>query len=223
LRKAIQYLKHKQKAKKLASIYEKYREFTMIQKDDFVACLKLVSEFNNIPGAIVECGVWRGGMIAGMAEIMGVERDYYLFDSFEGLPPAKEIDGKGAIAWQKDINSPGYYNNCKAEMEWAERAMKMANVPNPILIKGWFEKTVPGYSFNKPIAVLHLDGDWYDSTMICLENLFSKVVKGGLIILDDYYVWEGCSKAVHDYLSSNKRSERIERAYSSGCYLIKHE
>ena len=194
----------------------------MVENQDFIDCLSLVSKFENIEGCVVECGVWRGGMMGGIAETMGNKRDYYLFDSFEGLPPAKEIDGASAIAWQKDVDSPGYFENCKAEMDWAEKAMMKTKVKNYKLVKGWFDKTIPTYTFDKPIGVLHLDGDWYDSTMVCLENLFMKVAKGGLIILDDYYVWEGCSKALHDYLSINKRPERIERAYSSGCYLIKH-
>ena len=194
----------------------------MVEKQDFIDCLSLVSKFENIEGCVVECGVWRGGMMGGIAETMGNKRDYYLFDSFEGLPPAKEIDGASAIAWQKDVDSPGYFENCKAEMDWAEKAMMKTKVKNYKLVKGWFDKTIPTYTFDKPIGVLHLDGDWYDSTMVCLENLFMKVAKGGLIILDDYYVWEGCSKALHDYLSINKRPESIERAYSSGCYLIKH-
>jgi hypothetical protein len=69
--------------------------------------------------------------------------------------------------------------------------------------------------------------------MICLEYLFPKVIKGGLIILDDYHVWDGCSKALHDYLSKYKCSERIMDAYHflypkgkgaklTGCFLIKN-
>jgi len=221
MKRVTRYLKNKQKTERLGSLYDKYSEFTMIPKQDFMDCLDLVSRFKDIPGSVVECGVWRGGMIAGMSEITGAERTYYLFDSFEGLPEAKEIDGKAAIEWQKNVDSPGYFDNCKAEMEWAEKAMKKANITNYKLVKGWFDKTIPGYSFDSPITILHLDADWYDSTMVCLENLFPKVATGGIIILDDYHTWDGCSKAVHDYLSQNKRSERIDRAYSSGCYLIK--
>jgi O-methyltransferase len=57
--------------------------------------------------------------------------------------------------------------------------------------------------------------------MVCLDHLFEKVVIGGVIIVDDYYSWDGCSKALHDYLSKNKRPERIVQLYEGGCYLIK--
>ena len=202
-------------------VHKKFLEFSMVLRRDYIDCLKLVSKFKDINGSVIECGVWRGGMIAGIAEVMGKERHYHLFDSFEGLPDAKEIDGEGALAW-KHLGSANNYDNCTAEIEWAQKAMELAGVTNKSsFIKGWFDDTVPKFETNEPIAVLRLDGDWYDSTMVCLEHLFPKVAVGGLIILDDYYAWDGCSKALHDYLSKYKRPERIIKAYSSGCYLIK--
>lgn len=203
-------------------VHKKYSEFSMVTRREYIDCLKLVSKFKDVNGSVIECGVWRGGMIAGIAEVLGNNRNYYLFDSFEGLPEAKEIDGESALAWQADKESAIYYDNCKAEMEWAQKAMTLANVQHKTsFIKGWFNDTVPQFASDDPIAVLRLDGDWYDSTMVCLEHLFPKVIAGGIIILDDYYTWDGCSKALHDYLSINKRAERIRQAYSSGCYLIK--
>jgi O-methyltransferase len=219
---AKKYLKEIQTDKFYTPIHKKYLQFTMVKRRDYIDCLKLVSQFKDINGSIIECGVWRGGMIAGIADVMGSNRNYFLFDSFEGLPDAKEIDGQTAIAWQADKTSAGYYDNCKAEMEWAQKAMNLANVTDrTTFIKGWFDDTVPQFKTEEPIAVLRLDGDWYDSTMVCLDHLFPKVAEGGLIILDDYYAWDGCSKALHDYLSKHKRPERIVHAYSSGCYLIK--
>jgi O-methyltransferase len=204
------------------AIYSKYKEFTMIQQREYNECLELASSVKNLQGCIVECGVWRGGMMAGIADILGKDRKYYLFDSFEGLPPAKEIDGESAIAWQKNVNSPWYFDNCKAEMDWADKAMKKAGTLNFKLVKGWFENTVPTYKLDEEITLLHLDADWYDSTIMCLEYFFPKVTKGGVIILDDYYVWDGCSKALHDYLSKNNCTERIMQVNASLiCYLIK--
>lgn len=204
-----------------SSIYKKYSDYTMVPKKDYIDCMSLVSKFRNIDGCVIECGVWRGGMIAGMAELLGKERQYYLFDSFEGLPDAKDIDGEGALAWQADKESAGYYENCKAEMEWSQKAMQMSQASNTTFVKGWFNDTIPSFQLKEPIAVLRLDGDWYDSTIVCLENLFPHVAKGGLIILDDYYAWDGCSRALHDYLSKYKLAERISTAYTSGCFLVK--
>lgn len=219
---AKKYFKEIQEDRHFGPIYSKFTEFTMVKRRDYIDCLKLVSKFKAVNGSIIECGVWRGGMIAGIAQVMGNNRQYYLFDSFEGLPDAKEIDGETALAWQADKDSAIYYDNCKAEMEWAQKAINLAAVSDKTtFIKGWFENTVPEFTTHEPIAVLRLDGDWYDSTMVCLDHLFPKVAVGGLIILDDYYAWDGCSKALHDYLSKHQRAERIVQAYSSGCYLIK--
>ena len=84
-------------------IYSKYRAYTMIHEAMYVNNLELCAKFGATPGCVVECGVWRGGMSAGMAEVLGADRDYFLFDSFEGLPPAREdLDGASAVAWQSN-------------------------------------------------------------------------------------------------------------------------
>lgn len=205
-----------------AHAYRKYSKYTMVPQKDYIDCLSLVSKFKKINGCVIECGVWRGGMIAGIADVYGKERQYYLFDSFEGLPEPKEIDGEDALTWlASKEKAPNYYDNCKAEIEWAQKAMRKAKAPNVSFLKGWFNDTVTKFQPKEPIAILRLDGDWYDSTIVCLEYLFPHVAAGGLIILDDYYAWDGCSRALHDYLSKYKRSERITKAYTSGCFLIK--
>jgi O-methyltransferase len=201
-------------------LYEKYSSYTMIPKNTFIENLKLCRNLSTIHGCVVECGVWRGGMIASIAEILGKDRNYYLFDSFEGLPEAKEIDGKDALAWQRNKDNPYFFDNCKAETVYADTAMKMAEVSKYQLVKGWFSDTIPNFKFDEDIAILRLDGDWYESTMQCMEFLYPKVAKGGVIIVDDYYVWDGCSRAIHDYLSIHKIPCRI-RQIQSNCYIIK--
>ena len=70
--------------------------------------------------------------------------------------------------------------------------------------------------------MLRLDGDWYDSTMQCLEALVPLVAEGGTIIIDDYYAWDGCARAVHDYLSRNDLPYRIKSLYGNyGAYMVK--
>lgn len=206
--------------RQIKKIYERFREFTMVPPETYANNLRLAKMVQNVDGCVVECGVWRGGMIAGMVEILGEGRDYFLFDSFEGLPPAKEIDGAAALEWQRNTSSPEYHDNCSAPPEFAEKAMRRAAAKSFHLRKGWFTKTLPEFKPPVPIALLRLDADWYDSTMICLETLYDYVVPGGLILLDDYYTWEGCSRALHDFLSCRQASERI-RALGDVCYLSK--
>jgi O-methyltransferase len=202
------------------AIYSKYREFTMIPESIYLGNLDLCRKYA-APGCIVECGVWRGGMIAGIADMLGDERTYILFDSFEGLPEAQEIDGAAAVAWQKNKEAPLYYENCKADIEFAKRAMELSHAHKVDIVKGWFSDTLRNYPFTSEIAVLRLDGDWYESTFECLNSLYPKVAKGGVIILDDYYFWDGCSRAVHDYLSINKLTDRIEQSEQRIYHIVK--
>jgi O-methyltransferase len=183
-----------------------------------------MKKFRNVDGTVVECGVWRGGMIAGIASLLGDAKKYFLLDSFEGLPPAKDIDGQAAVKWQKDVTSPTYYDNCKAELLYAEAAMKLAGANKAHFIKGWFNETLPQLSSDpnfSPISILRLDSDWYESTFQCLSYLCPLVAEGGLIIIDDYYTWDGCARAVHDYLSINKLPLRISQTKSGTCYIVK--
>ena len=69
-------------------------------------------------------------------------RVHYLFDIFEGLPPAKEIDGEAALQRQRNVSGPKYYDNCRAERSFAEQAMAMSRAKQFHLIKGWFSDTV---------------------------------------------------------------------------------
>jgi O-methyltransferase len=195
----------------MVRLHRKYRAFTMAPATTMWKNLLVVDARRHVRGCVVECGVWRGGMSAAIAEVLGKEREYFLFDSFEGLPAATAEDGERAKAWQLDTTSPEYYDNCRAPIEYAERAMRLAGVPNYTLVKGWFEETLVKFVPPCPIAVLRLDGDWYDSTLVVLESLFKYLARDGIVIVDDYYAWDGCSRAVHDFLSRNSLTARISQ------------
>jgi O-methyltransferase len=159
-------------------------------------------------------------MSAGLCHLLGPERCYYLFDSFQGLPDAKQIDGKSAIEWQQAGTAPDYFDNCTAPSVFAEKAMEEASARSFHLIEGWFDDTLPKQAPKEPIALLRLDADWYEGTMKCLESLFDLVSANGLIIVDDYYTWDGCSRAVHDFLSRRSSTERI-CSFEDVCYILK--
>jgi hypothetical protein len=192
----------------------------MVMAEPFVTDLDLCHRYRDVEGDFVECGVWRGGMSAAIAEVLGKDRTVHLFDSFEGLPPAREIDGAAAINWQRATESPSYFDNCRAEESFAREAMAMAAHPKFTINRGWFENTVPHFASSK-IGILRLDGDWYESIFTCLVHLFPKVSIGGIVVLDDYYTWEGCAKAVHDYLSSIRSPSRIYQADNLLAYIVK--
>jgi O-methyltransferase len=198
---------------KVSDLYNKYRDRTMCVEPVFWANIELAERARSVPGSIVECGVWAGGMIVAMAEILGQQRSYFLCDSFEGLPPAKDIDGPAALAWQAQSK-----DNCKIAEHHANNAMIEAGVWDSKIVKGWFSDTLHKLDTG-PIALLRLDADWYESTKICLHALYDKVVVGGIIIIDDYYVWDGCAKAVHEFLY-HYGFERIQ-ALDNVAYMVK--
>src|SRR5205823_4617714 len=78
-------------------IFHKFRDFTMVPERSFKANLAVAQQVRSISGCVVECGVWRGGMSAGLCHVLGPNREYFLLDSYEGLPPAQEIDGQAAL------------------------------------------------------------------------------------------------------------------------------
>jgi O-methyltransferase len=218
LTRTVELVKFAKDERRLRKTFRKYREFTMIPEHIYIGNLRLLSTIRNISGDIIECGTWRGGMIAGIADVLGPDRHYRLFDSFEGLPPAKEIDGEAALAWQRDKSNPGYYENCRASEDEARQAMSMSTATDYTLVKGWFNETLPRANVG-PIALLRMDADWYDSTKAILDNLADRVVPGGLIVVDDYYVYQGCARAVNEFAVA--RNWMI-RQYQLGeiCYII---
>lgn len=195
-------------------LFEKYKDRTMCNRETFVANIELARRFQSIPGAIVECGVWRGGMIAAIAEVLGDDRHYVLADSFQGLPRAQPIDGEALLNWQA-ANS---MTNCRASAADAVFSMQMAGISNFRIVRGWFDDSLSGL-LGIPIAVLRLDADLFSSTLVCLERLFDLVAVGGVIVIDDYYVWDGCARAVHAFLGSRNRAERI-RVFNGVAYIV---
>jgi hypothetical protein len=199
-------------------IARKYKHWSMVSKAEYISNLRIAAHIKNVPGVVVECGTWRGGMIAGIADVLGRNRRYYLFDSFEGLPPAQEIDGMEALAWQSNKSAPQYYNNCAASEEEAREAMSKSSATDYRIIKGWFNSTLPKMDSNEKIALLRMDADWYDSTKCILDHLGDLVVPGGIVIVDDYYVWEGCTIAVNEYAAAHKWRIRQSR-YAGVCFV----
>jgi O-methyltransferase len=211
------------RTRELYRVHRRLAAHTMLARNRFVNNLLLAETVATLPGVVVECGVWKGGMIAGLAMILGTHRTYYLCDTFEGLPPAQDIDGSWALKWQgdqRDRHSPLFMDNARADERHAIDAMSMAGVSNYRILKGLFADTLPGIA-EESIALLRLDGDWYESTMTCLESLFAHVVKAGLIIIDDYLAFEGCAKAVHDFLSKRQLPERIQQFNNDVIYIRK--
>jgi (2Fe-2S) ferredoxin len=87
-------------------------------------------------------------------------------------------------------------------------------------VKGLFQDTVPRCDVG-PIAVLHLDGDWYESVKVCLDHLYDRVSPGGVIQIDDYGHWEGARKAVDEFMVARRLTGPLRYLDYTGRQLIK--
>lgn len=183
----------------------------------------------NIPGHMVECGVWRGG--CGLAMLLAQRRAFgstirpvHFMDSFTGLPPATARDGAAAIRWQAST-----VDNCASSRIDLESMLNHFGFePGEFVVwQGMFTNTLPRLLAtlgDERIALLRLDGDWYDSTRQCLDALVPVVSDDATVIVDDYYAWDGCSRAVHDYLSEHDLPWRIRSLPNfSSAYFIKEK
>jgi hypothetical protein len=186
----------------------------------------------NVPGAIVECGVWKGGcsfaLLLAQREAYGeVRRPVYMLDSFNGLPPAEARDGPLALAWQSQAMPEIFFDNCTADEAEVRRAAAGFGFTagECRILRGWFEQTVPPLAAELAatgIALLRLDGDWYSSTRLCLEHLLPLVADNATVVVDDYYAWDGCARAIHDYFSANDQAFRLRSLPDFSCaYFFK--
>lgn len=155
-----------------------------------------------VPGAVVECGVANGGSAVLLWHACGGgNRNLWMFDSWEGLPKPEAKDGGRAISkWEHKINTQGDW--CKGNEWLARKTAYLADVPEERLhtVRGWFSDTLPEWASKVgPIAMLHLDADWYRSTLDCLTYLYPLLVSGGLLVLNDYGHWPGTDQACKEY------------------------
>jgi len=177
-------------------------------------------ERKKINGSFVEGGVFNGGSAGIITSIAkhNKNRHIWLFDSWEGLPePSEEDISYIGTLGQKGM-ALGYEEKVK---ELLFKKLKLNN--NKIhLVKGWFNDTIPPHKKDiGKIALLHLDCDWYESVKFCLEELYDNVVKYGFIFIDDYGHWEGCKRAVDEFIEErNLRIELIKIDYT-GVYFQK--
>lgn len=167
-----------------------------------------------IEGAVVECGVWRGGSMMAVARTLincgRTDRALYLFDTFEGMtkPGPLDISLNGDSAENLLKRSARTEEDtlwCYAPIERVVESLALTQYPTSHLhlVPGPVEQTL-AVSAPEQIALLRLDTDWYASTKHELEVLFPKLSPGGVVIIDDYGHWQGARRAVDEYLQQHQ-------------------
>ena len=197
----------------LVDICERVAGYTTSSRERLAALYQAVKHISRhkVPGSIVETGVWRGGsMMAAALTLLSEavdDRDFYLFDTFEGMPEPDDVD-VGHSATARSLWRPQWL----AAGEPQVRAV-MASTGYPPgrirLVKGLVEDTIPG-SAPEQIALLRIDTDWYSSVAHALDHLYPRLEVGGILILDDYGAWTGAQKAVDEYFGTSVYLHRID-------------
>ena len=184
--------------------------------DNLRHCVSRVIE-DNIPGDLIETGVWRGGaciMMRGVLKAYGVtNRKVWVADSFAGLPkPDKKYSA------DKGDEHHQYEALAVSQEQVATNFERYGLLDDQVcFLKGWFRDTLPKAEIDR-LAVLRLDGDMYESTMDALKALYPKVSPGGFVIVDDYVMIHGCRKAVHDYLAERNEQPEIKQIDGAGVF-----
>ncbi|MFO0765100.1 MAG: TylF/MycF/NovP-related O-methyltransferase [Patescibacteria group bacterium] len=182
-----------------------------------------------IDGAIVECGVWRGGSSMMMAKSLmrrgDQSREVYLYDTYEGMsePTADDVSLHGSAAEKKYDSTikDGHSDWCYASIEDVTSNMKSTgyDAAKPFRERQ-AEDTIPA-TVPEKIAILRLDTDWYESTKHEMEQLYPRLVPGGVLIIDDYGHWQGAKKAIEEYFASHGGRPFMHRIDYTGRSLIK--
>lgn len=177
---------------------------------------------DELAGALVDCGTYNGGSTA-LLSAGAPRRNVWAFDSFEGLP-APSIRDSDDPAFDQDEAAAFFEGKCLGSEERLREAV--ARYGSPALLhvcKGWFQNTLPPVREEiGPIAVLHVDGDWYDSIYTVLENLYELVVPGGAIVIDDYAGVPSAGRATEDFKHAVGDTSAMIRIDQCSAYWRKH-
>lgn len=214
------------------------RFYTMVSTERLVAIMDAVRYVvqRNVPGALIECGVWRGGSVLAMIktlQLLGVDdRDVYLYDTFEGMTRPTEADTSpfeqpalrtweetpdGATPWKWAFD-PEIYG-----LEFVQSLIYGSGYPRDRIhfVQGPVEETIPA-TVPQQAALVRLDTDWYESTMHELVHLYPLIPSGGVLIVDDFGHWEGARRAVEEYFSTYAEPLLLARTDYSAHMGIKH-
>lgn len=202
----------------MAAVIRAVRPYTMtshLKLHTLISATRYIVR-HEIPGDVVECGVWRGGSMHAVARTLDSlddhSRDLYLYDTFDGMtqPTDKDVrfDGRSAssqLATQdKQVSAVWAY----ASLEDVRAGFEDVPYPRERLhfVAGPVEETIPGVVPER-ISILRLDTDWYESTAHELKHLYNRLSPGGVLILDDYGWWRGSKTATDEFLE--RTGERL--------------
>lgn len=172
-----------------------------------------------LEGILIEAGCALGGSAITMAAAKAPDRAMYVYDVFGMIPPPSEHDGEDVHRRYEVIRSGqsdgidggryyGYQENLRERVTDNFQRLGYPIGENHVeLVEGLFQDTLRPAG---PVALAHLDGDWFESVMTCLQRIVPRLVRGGRLVIDDYRTWSGCRRAVDQYFRSRMTDFRFE-------------
>lgn len=175
-----------------------------------LARLALSNERRAVPGIVIEAGCALGGSAVLLAAAKSPFRHLKIFDVFGMIPPPSDQDGDD-VKNRYDQILNGISTGIGGEKYYGYREDLYDTVKQNLgsfgfspegsqieLVKGLIQDTL---TVDEPVALAHIDVDWYQSVMVCLERIVPRLSNGGAVVIDDYFDWSGCRQAVDDYFA----------------------
>lgn len=193
--------------------------YTMTSKkrlDHLQECIENIID-KNVEGDFIETGVWRGGSTIFMRALLKVyeikDRSVWVADSFSGMPKPKDKSDGSDLSKFLVLNVS--LEQVKSNFEKYDLLDDQVK-----FLKGWFKDTLPKAPIKK-LSLIRLDGDLYSSTMDSLNNLYNKLSLGGYVLIDEYYDWPECKRAVDEFRKENSISDEIKKIDWSSAFWEK--
>lgn len=172
------------------------------------------------PGVFIEAGCALGGSAIVLAKAKHPQRPLFVYDVFGMIPAPNDQDGEDVHQRYERIKSGqaagiggdpyyGYETGLVEKVRGSFAAFGLPVEANAVaLVEGLFQDTITGH---EPVALAHIDGDWYESVRTCLERIGPRLSPGGVMVIDDYYHWSGCRTAVDQFLAKHPDDYRTVR------------
>lgn len=194
-----------------------------------LAQVAAANEKLNLEGAVVETGCALGGSSIVIAYAKNKKRKFFIYDTFGMIPAPSEQDGEDVHERYKVIQSGeasglgnekyyGYVENLYNKVINNLNLFGFDILENNInLVKGLYENSL---KIDFPVALAHIDCDWFDSVLLSLQKIEPYLVSGGTLVIDDYYTYSGCRKAVDEYFKDKKNDFKFVKR--SRLHIIKN-
>lgn len=208
------------------------KKLTYLNEEALSNIQKTVKNTNNLEGILIEAGCALGGSSIVIAHTKDKAKDFFIYDVFGMIPQPSEKDGQDVLsryATIKDGKSKGidgdeyygYKTDLLNEVKQNFVSCGIALDHSLHFVQGLYQETM---HITTAVSFAHIDCDWYDSVMVCLERIIPHLVVGGEVIIDDYSAWSGCRTAVDEYFSHPENNGKFKLTVNrTGRMIIKRE